>query len=70
MRLSARNNLKGKVTKIVPGTVNSEVHLQLTGGETIVSIITKESVASLGLEVGKEAFAVIKASSIMMGVEH
>jgi len=70
MRLSARNNLKGKVIKIVPGTVNSEVHLQMAGGETVVSIITKESVASLGLEVGKEAYAVIKASSIMMGVEH
>ena len=70
MRLSARNNLKGKVVKIVPSTVNSEVHLQLTGGETIVSIITKESIANLGLEVGKEAYAVIKASSIMMGVEH
>ena len=70
MRLSARNNLKGKVVKIVPGTVNTEVHLQLAGGETIVSIITKESAASLGLEVGKEAYAVIKASSIMIGVDH
>lgn len=70
MRLSARNNLKGKVVQIIPGSINSEVHLQLAGGETIVSIITKESVASLGLEVGKEAYAVIKASSIMMGVEH
>jgi molybdopterin-binding protein len=70
MRLSARNNLKGKVIKIVPGTVNTEVHLQLGGGETIVSIITKESAASLGLEVGKEAYAVIKASSIMIGVDH
>ena len=70
MRLSARNNLQGKVVKIVPGTVNTEVHLQLGGGETIVSIITKESAASLGLEVGKEAYAVIKASSIMIGVDH
>lgn len=70
MRLSARNNLKGKVVKIIPGMVNSEVHLELPGGDVIVSIITKESVQNLGLEVGKEAFAVIKASNIMLAVEH
>ncbi len=70
MRLSARNNLKGKVVKIIPGTVNSEVHLELPGGDVVVSIITKESVQNLGLEVGKEAFAVIKASNIMLAVEH
>lgn len=70
MQLSARNNLKGKIVKIVPGAVNTEVHLQLTGGETIISVITKESAASLGLEVGKEAYAVVKASSIMIGVDH
>ncbi|HPT70300.1 MAG TPA: molybdopterin-binding protein [Syntrophomonas sp.] len=70
MRLSARNNLKGKIVKLVPGAVNTEVHLQLAGGETIVSVITKASADSLGLEVGKEAYAVVKASSIMIGVDH
>lgn len=70
MRISARNSLKGKVVKVVPGSVNSEVHLQLAGGEIVVSIITKESAENLGLEVGKEAYAVIKASNIMIGVEH
>lgn len=70
MRLSARNNLKGKVVKIIPGTVNAEVHLELSGGDIVVALITKESVQNLGLEVGKEAYAVIKASSIMLAVDH
>ena len=69
MRLSARNVLKGKVVKIVKGAVNSEVMIQLPGGEKLVSIITNTSVKSLGLKKGKDAYAVIKASNIMVGVE-
>jgi molybdopterin-binding protein len=69
MKLSARNVIKGKVIKIVPGSVNSEVILRTSTGEEIVSIITKESVASLKLEVGKEAYAVIKASNVMIAVD-
>ncbi len=69
MKLSARNMLKGKVKKIVAGAVNSEVIIELPGGETIVSVITKESVESLGLEVGKEVYAVIKASNVMVAVD-
>ncbi len=69
MKLSARNMLKGKVTKIIAGAVNSEVIIQLPGGETIVSVITKESVESLGLAVGKDVYAVIKASNVMVAVD-
>jgi molybdopterin-binding protein len=69
MKLSARNVLKGKVTKIVRGAVNDEVTIQLPGGEQIVSIITDGSVSSLGLKEGKEAYAVVKASSVMIAVE-
>ena len=69
MKISARNILKGKVKQIIPGAVNSEVILETTGGETIVSVITKESVESLGLKVGKEAYAVIKASNVMIAVD-
>lgn len=69
MKLSARNVLQGKVIRLVPGAVNAEVTLQLTGGEQIVAIITNASVASLGLEVGKSAYAVIKASSVMVAVD-
>ncbi len=69
MKLSARNMLQGKVIKIVRGAVNAEVTIQLSGGEQIVSIITNGSVESLGLKEGKEAYAVIKASSVMIGVD-
>ena len=69
MRLSARNMLKGKITKIISGAVNSEVVITTTGGERIVSIITKESVDSLELKEGKEVYAVIKASNVMVAVD-
>jgi molybdopterin-binding protein len=69
MKLSARNILKGKVIKLTPGAVNTEVILQLPGGAQVVSIITKSSAENLGLAVGKEAYAVIKASSVMIGVD-
>jgi molybdopterin-binding protein len=69
MKISARNRLKGKVKQIIPGAVNSEVILETAGGETIVSVITKESVESLGLKVGQEAYAVIKASNVMIAVD-
>lgn len=69
MKLSARNILKGKVTQVKPGAVNSEVTLELPGGAQIVSIITKASAENLGLAVGKTAYAVIKASSVMIAVD-
>jgi molybdopterin-binding protein len=69
MKLSARNILKGKVVLVKPGAVNSEVVLELPGGSQIVSIITKESAESLGLAPGKTAYAVIKASNVMIGID-
>ena len=69
MKLSARNMLKGKVKQIIAGAVNSEVLIELPGGEVIVSVITKESVESLGLAVGKDVYAVIKASNVMVAVD-
>ncbi len=69
MKISARNMLKGKVRKIITGAVNSKVIIETAGGETIVSIITKESVESLGLKEGKEVYAVIKASNVMVAVD-
>ncbi len=69
MKISARNQLKGKVKKITHGAVNSEVILELPGGQEVVAIITKESAQNLGLAVGKTAYAIIKASSVMMGVD-
>jgi molybdopterin-binding protein len=69
MKISARNMLKGKIKKIIPGAVNSEVIIETSGGEVIVSVITKESVENLGLKEGKEVYAVIKASNVMVAVD-
>lgn len=70
MRISARNILKGKVKKIMAGAVNSEIIIELPDGTEIVSIITKDSVKSLELKKGKDVYAVIKASNVMIGVDH
>ncbi len=70
MKIRARNTLKGKVKQIEQGAVNTEVTIELPGGMEIVSIITKKSAASLGLAKGKDVYAVIKASSVMIGVDH
>ncbi len=69
MKLSARNVLKAKVVRVLKGAVNSEVTLELPGGEKLVSIITNTSAESLGLAEGKDAYAIIKASNIMVGVD-
>ena len=69
MKLSARNILKGTVVKVVTGSVNSEVVVQIAGGAHVVSIITNEAVASLGLKPGVPAYAVIKASNVMIAVD-
>jgi len=70
MKISARNQLKGVVKKITPGSVNSEVTLELAPGIQMVAIITKESAAEMKLAVGKAAYAVIKASNVMVAVDH
>jgi molybdopterin-binding protein len=69
MKLSARNVLKGKVKSIIEGSVNDEVVVELPGGQEIVAVITKSSAKGLGLGVGKDVFAVIKASSVMIAVD-
>jgi molybdopterin-binding protein len=69
MQLSARNTLKGVIVKVVRGAVNSEVTIRLQGGTEVVSIITNGSVDRLGLVENKEAYAVIKASNVMVAVD-
>lgn len=69
MKMSARNVLKGRVVGISPGSVNTEVIIELSGGEEIVSIITKQSAETLGLSVGSDVYAVIKASNVMVMVD-
>jgi len=69
MKISARNMLKGKVKQIRPGVVNSAAIIELPGGSKVVSITTKESADKLGLAVGKEAYAIMKASNVMVGID-
>jgi len=69
MKISARNILKGKVTKVIHGAVSSEVAIELPNGIEVVAVITKSSARALGLKKGKEAYAVIKASSVMVAVD-
>ncbi len=69
MRLSARNVLKGRVVKVAHGVVNSEVVLELAPGIEVVAVITRQSAESLELVDGMDAYAVIKASSVMIAVE-
>lgn len=66
MKVSARNVFKGKVSEVRPGAVNSEVILELGGGETLVAVVTVESVKSLNLVPGAEAIALVKAPWVML----
>ena len=67
MNLSARNKLTGKVISVNEGVVNAIVKLQIAENMIITSTITIEAVKELELEVGKEATAIVKATSVMMG---
>lgn len=66
MNVSARNVFKGKISALVDGAVNAEVELTLAGGDKIVAIVTEGSVKSLGLAIGKEAVAYVKAPWVML----
>ena len=68
MRLSARNQLKGKIIGIEEGAVNAIVTLDIGGGNLISATISMAAVKDLDLEVGKDAYAVMKATSVMIGV--
>lgn len=67
VKLSARNQLTGTVTTITVGAVNTELVIDIGGGATIAAIVTQSSAQALGLEVGREATAFFKASSVILG---
>ena len=69
MKVSARNNLKGTVKKIIPGVVSTEVTLEIAPGVEVVSVITKSSADQMRLSLGKEAYIVVKATDVMVGVD-
>lgn len=69
MKISARNQLKGKVVNISKGAVNAIVTIDIGGGNKISATISLASVEKLGIEVGKEAYAIVKATSVMVGID-
>lgn len=69
MKFSARNMFKGTIKQVVIGAVNTEVTLEIAPGIEITSIITRASAEELGLAEGKEAYAIIKSSNVMIGVD-
>ena len=69
MKLSARNQIKGKITSVVKGQTTGHVHIDIGGGVTIHSSITNEAIDDLGLKVGDNAMAVIKSSDVIVAIE-
>ena len=69
MRLSARNVLKGKVVEVKKGKTTAHVRIDIGGGVIVTSAITNEAVADLKLKKGQKAYAVVKASDVMVGVD-
>jgi molybdopterin-binding protein len=69
MRISARNQLKGKILEVKKGATTAHVRLEIAPGQIITSSITNEAVDELGLKVGGTAVAIVKASSVMIAVD-
>lgn len=69
MRISARNQIKGKITAVTKGATTSHVRVDIGNGTTMTSAITNEAVDELGLKVGGAVTVVVKASDVMIGVE-
>ncbi|PTA49858.1 transporter [Shewanella morhuae] len=69
MKISARNTLSGTIKSIEMGAVNNEITIELAPGVVLTSVVTKASCERLGLKVGDSAYALIKASSVMIGVD-
>jgi molybdopterin-binding protein len=67
MKLSARNQLKGKVVKVEEGLITSKVVLDLGNGNIISAIISKDAIADLDLKAGKDAVAIIKSTEVIIG---
>ncbi|WP_299231443.1 TOBE domain-containing protein [uncultured Halomonas sp.] len=69
MKISARNVIKGTVLEVKEGPVNSQVRVDIGGGNTIKSMITSDAIEELSIAVGSEVQVVIKASDVMLGID-
>ena len=70
MKISARNQFKGTVVDIQEGAVNGIVKIDIGGGNVMSATISMNAIRELGLEVGKEAYAIVKATSVRVGIDH
>ena len=68
MKISARNRLKGKIVEVKKGTTTAHVKIDV-GGQIVTAAITNESVDELKLAVGQAAYAIVKASDVMVGID-
>lgn len=67
MKISARNQLPGTVTAIIPGAVNATVKVEIDGGQMITANITEEAIADLALAIGDRVTVLVKASDVLIG---
>ena len=68
-KVSARNRLTGKIVKLIPGQVNSELQIELPSGKTLTAIVTCETIDELGLAVGQSCTALVKASHVIIALD-
>ena len=68
MRISARNRLRGKVVEVTKGQTTAHVRIDV-GGTVVTAAVTNEAIDDLGLSVGQDAYAIVKASDVMIGVD-
>ena len=69
MKISARNTIKGKIKNVVVGPVSAEVVLSIAPGIEIVAVISAHSAKALKLKKGKKAYALVKATSVMVAID-
>ncbi len=69
MKISARNRVKGKIVEVIKGTTTAHVRIDVGGGQIVTAAITNEAVDEMNLATGEEAYAIIKASDVMVGTD-
>lgn len=69
MKISARNKLKGKIVEVKKGTTTAHIRIDVGGGQIVTAAITNEAVDEMKLATGQDAYAIIKASDVMVGTD-
>jgi len=69
MKISARNKLKGQIVEVKKGTTTAHIRIDVGGGQIVTAAITNEAVDEMKLAAGQQAYAIIKASDVMVGAD-